>query len=76
MGAGVTMVTAEVSTVGSTVMEDDRVGTVLQDVDRGHKQTADADDGNDSVVVLAAVIVRVTPCVTSQFVTDVAPPVV
>lgn len=80
VGAGVTMVTVdggpEVSTVGTTVMADERVWTVLQDVDRGHKETVDADDGDDSVVVLATVIVCVTLCVTLQFVTDAAAPVV
>lgn len=74
-GAGVSMVTAdggpEVPTAGTTVMEDDRVGTVLQDADRGHKETVVADDGDDSVVVLAAVIVCVTLCVILQCVVDV-----
>lgn len=64
--AGVTMVTVdggpEVSTVGATVVQDDRIGTV-QDVDRGQWDTVDADDADDSVAVLAALV-------TLQFVTD------
>lgn len=66
--AGVTMVTAdegpEVSTVGTTVEEDENVGTVVQDVDGGQWETVDVDDDDDSVIVLAAVIVCVTLCVT------------
>lgn len=64
--AGVTMVTVdggpEVSTVGATVVQDDRIGTV-QDVDRGQWDTVDTDDADDSVAVLAALV-------TLQFVTD------
>lgn len=59
--AGITMLTVdggpEVSTVGATVVEDERIGTVVQDVDRGQCDTVDRDDGDDSVIVLAAVIV-------------------
>ncbi len=59
--AGVTMVTVdggpEVSTVGATVMEDERIGTVVQDVARGQWDTVDRDGGDESVIVLAAVIV-------------------
>lgn len=59
--AGVTIVTVdggpEVSTVGATVVEDERIGTVVQDVDRGQWDTVDRDDSDDSVIVLAAVIV-------------------
>lgn len=58
--AGVTMVTVdwgpEVSTVGATVVVDESI--VVQDVDRGQWDTVD--DADDSVVVLAAVIVCVT----------------
>lgn len=62
--AGVTMETAgggpEVSTVGVTVAGDERVGTVVQDVDRGHWETV---DGDGSVVLFTAVTVWV-PLVT------------
>lgn len=68
--AGVAMVTVdggpEVSTVGATVVEDERTGTVVQDVD-----TVDTDVAVDSIMVLAAVCVTL---VTLQFVTDRAPP--
>lgn len=75
--AGVTMVTVdggpEVSTVGATVVEDERIGTVVQDVDRGQWETVDKVDVEDSVIVLAAVMVCAA-LVTLQFVTDRAPP--
>lgn len=77
--AGVTMVTdngdPEVSTVGATVVEVDTFGTVVQDIDRGQRDAVDTDDGSDSVVVLAAVILCMT-LVALQFVTDTAAPVV
>lgn len=75
--AGVTMVTVdedpEVSTVGATVVEDETTGTIVQDVDRGQWDTEDTADGDDSGIMLAAVIVCVA-LVTLQFVTDKAPP--
>lgn len=59
--AGVTMVTAdggpEASTVGATVVEDERIGTVVQDDVREQWDTVDRGDCDDSVVVLAAVTV-------------------
>lgn len=74
--AGVTMVTVdggpEVSTVGATVVEDERIGTAVQDVDKGECDTVDTDDDS---VVLAAVTVCET-LVTLQFVTNGAPPAV
>lgn len=75
--AGVTMVTGpEVSTVGTTEGGVENVGTVVQDVDREQWETADGDDGDDSVVVSAVATVCVTLSVTLQFVTDKAPPAV
>ena len=53
----------EVSTVGATVVEDERNGTVVQEVDRGHWDT---DDGDGSVMELAAVIVCVTLFVVNR----------
>lgn len=63
----------EVSTVGATVVEDERIETVLQHVDRGQWDTVETDDGVDSVMVLAAVIACAT-LVTLQFGTGRAPP--
>lgn len=60
----------EVSTVGATVVEDERIETVLQHVDRGQWDTAETDDG---VMVLAAVIACAT-LFTLQFGTGRAPP--
>lgn len=79
--AGVTMVTdngdPEVSTAGATVVEVDRFETVVQDTDRGQWDAVDTDDGSDSVVVLAAVILCLSvTLVTLQFVTDTSLPVV
>lgn len=74
--AGVPMLTVdedpEVSTVGATVVEDERIGTIVQDVDRGQWDTVDIADGDDSVIVLVAVIVCVA-LVTVQFISDKAP---
>lgn len=63
----------DTSTVGATVVEDERIGTVLQDVDRGQLDTVETDDGDDSVMVLAAEVACVT-LVTLQFGTGRAPP--
>lgn len=76
--AGVTMVTGgggpELSTVGATVEEDERVETVLQDVVKGQLETMDT-EVVDFVVALAAVTVR-EPLVTLQCVSGTAPPTV
>lgn len=75
--AGVTMVEVDggldTSTMGATVVEDERIGTVLQYVDRGQLDTVETDDGDDSVMVLAAVVACAT-LVTLQFGTGRAPP--
>lgn len=79
--AGVTMVTdngdPEVSTVGATVVEVDRFGTVVQDTDRGQWDVVGTDDGSDSVVVLTAVVLCLSvTLVTLQFVTGTSLPAV
>lgn len=62
--AGVTIVTAdegpEVSTVGALVVGDERIGTVVQDVDRAQWDNVDTDGADDSAAELAAVTVSVT----------------
>lgn len=68
VATGVTMVTADGCPEVSTV-EDERIGTEVQDVD-----TVDADDVNDSVVL--AVVTVCETLIPVQFVTDGAPPAV
>lgn len=77
--AGVTMVIVdvdpEVSTVPATVVEDDRFGTVVQDIDMGQWDAIDKDNGDESVLGLAAVTICVT-LVAVQFVIDISLPAV
>lgn len=72
--AGVTTVEVDggldTSTVGATVVQEERIGTVLQDVDKEQLDTVQTDDRDDSVMVAAAC----TTLVTLQFGTGKAPP--
>lgn len=76
--AAVTMATGvggpELSTVGATVEEDERVEAVLQDVVRGQLETMDPEVA-DFVAALAAVTVGEPP-LTLQLVSGTAPPTV
>lgn len=76
--AGVTTVEVDggldTSTVGATVVQEEGIETVLQDVDKGQLDTVQTDDRDDSVMVLAAAVVACTTLVTLQFGTGKAPP--